>query len=149
MKISVIFGVGQMIFWCNFKRFKWFLFFKIYKFFLWIFIPQLIFICLLFGYMNILIFIKWNTDFTNKENPSSIISYMINMGIKFENIINDNPLWGKNSTWKFSKFIFIICIICVFIMFVPKRLILYYNNKKKQLNEEEQQKENNNNQKKI
>ncbi len=48
--------------------------------------------------MNILIFIKWNTDFTNKENPSSIISYMINMGIKFENIINDNPLWGKNST---------------------------------------------------
>ncbi len=64
------------------------------------------------------------------------------MGIKFGNI-NDNPLWGKIKKWNyqlenFHKFIFIVCIICVFIMFVPKSLILYYNNKKKQLNEEEQ-----------
>ena len=60
---------------------------------------------------------------------------MINMGIKFE-YINDNPLWGKklkNGSYQqenFHKFIFIVCLICVFIMFVPKPLILYYSNKK-------------------
>jgi V-type H+-transporting ATPase subunit a len=100
--------------------------------------------------MNILIFIKWNKDFTNIENPPSIITYMINIGIKFGSI-DDNPLWGKklkNGSYQqenFHKFIFIVCLICVFIMFVPKPLILYYSNKKKQLNEEQLNENNNNN----
>ena len=148
MKISVIFGVGQMIFGVILKGLNDF-YFSQYLNVVCEFFPQLIFICLLFGYMNILIFIKWNKDFKNIQNPPSIISYMINIGIKFGSI-DDNPLWGKKSKIggyqqeKFHKFIFIVCLICVFIMFVPKPLILYYNNKKKQLNEEPLNGNNNN-----
>ena len=148
MKISVIFGVGQMIFGVILKGLNDF-YFSQYLNVVCEFFPQLIFICLLFGYMNILIFIKWNKDFKNIQNPPSIISYMINIGIKFGSI-DDNPLWGKKSKIggyqqeNFHKFIFIVCLICVFIMFVPKPLILYYNNKKKQLNEEPLNGNNNN-----
>ena len=149
MKISVIFGVGQMIFGVFLKGVNDFYFSQYLNVFCEFF-PQLIFICFLFGYMNILIFIKWNKDFSNIENPPSIISYMINIGIKFGSI-DDNPLWGKklkNGSYQqenFHKFIFIVCLICVFIMFVPKPLILYYSNKKKQLNEEQLNGNNNNN----
>jgi len=37
----------------------------------------------MFGYMVILIIIKWNTDFTGKENDApSIITMLINMPLK-------------------------------------------------------------------
>lgn len=47
------------------------------------FIPQIILLWVLFGYMDILIIKKWLTDFTGKEhNAPSVITLMISMGLK-------------------------------------------------------------------
>merc|ERR1711988_1167247 len=64
MKISVIIGVSQMTFgillkWLNTIHFK-----KTGEFFA-VCIPELLFMCATFGYMNYLIFLKWSTDYTN------------------------------------------------------------------------------------
>ena len=46
------------------------------------FVPQIILLLVLFGYMDLLIFVKWLTDFTGIENRApSVISSMINMAL--------------------------------------------------------------------
>jgi V-type H+-transporting ATPase subunit a len=79
MKIAVILGVAQMAFGVclkamNAKHFK-----RRYDF-LYEFLPQFILLLSLFGYMDLLIIIKWltNYDFEGAE-PPSVITIMIDM----------------------------------------------------------------------
>ena len=47
------------------------------------FVPQIILLLVLFGYMDLMIFCKWLTDFTHREYMApSVISSMINMALK-------------------------------------------------------------------
>jgi V-type H+-transporting ATPase subunit a len=47
------------------------------------FIPQLIFLLCLFGFMDFMILMKWLTDWTGREHEApSIITQMINMFLK-------------------------------------------------------------------
>lgn len=79
MKLSVIFGVIQMLFGIVLKGFN------AYHFnapldLIFEFIPQLIFMCILFGYMIILIFIKWATDWSaDFSKAPSIISQLMSI----------------------------------------------------------------------
>lgn len=42
------------------------------------FVPQIIFLSILFGYMNVMIFIKWSTDWSNDTSKApSIISLLM------------------------------------------------------------------------
>jgi V-type H+-transporting ATPase subunit a len=51
--------------------------------FLFEFLPQIILLMVLFGYMDLLILAKWLTDFTGRENEApSVISTMIGMALK-------------------------------------------------------------------
>ena len=44
------------------------------------FVPQIILLLVLFGYMDLMIVCKWLTDFTNNENAApSVITMMIDM----------------------------------------------------------------------
>jgi len=46
--------------------------------FIFEFIPQIIFLSILFGYMNIMIFIKWSIDWSNNTSKApSIISLLM------------------------------------------------------------------------
>ena len=46
------------------------------------FVPQFILLIALFGYMDLIIFVKWLTNFWGKEGEApSIITFMINMGL--------------------------------------------------------------------
>ncbi len=54
------------------------LYFNLPMDFIFEFIPQIIFLSILFGYMNILIFIKWGTDWSNDSSKApSIISLLM------------------------------------------------------------------------
>jgi V-type H+-transporting ATPase subunit a len=81
MKISVILGVMQMSLGVCMKASN-----ALYRknkmdFFLE-FIPQIILLFVLFGYMDLMIICKWCTDFTNRENQApSVISMMIGMAL--------------------------------------------------------------------
>merc|ERR1711988_99660 len=64
MKISVILGVSQMTFGILLKWLNTIHFGKFGEFCA-VCIPELLFMCATFGYMNYLIFLKWSTDYTN------------------------------------------------------------------------------------
>ncbi len=79
MKLSVIFGVIQMTFGIVLKGVNAY-YFKAPFDLIFEFIPQLIFMCILFGYMIVMIFVKWATDWSqNTKAAPSIISQL--MGI--------------------------------------------------------------------
>ncbi|MCQ2820906.1 MAG: V-type ATPase subunit a family protein, partial [archaeon] len=138
MKFSVIFGIIQMILGILLKGLND-IHFGDWAAIIFEFIPQLIFMFILFGYMVFMIFLKWTKNYDN--NPSkapSLITLMINIVIK-SGSVEDTPLWGEydesSKTYtqeKFHNLIFIISIILIPIMMFPKPIIDYiiYNRKK-------------------
>lgn len=77
MKISVILGVLQMLFGIALKGMNA-VFFKQPMDLIFEFVPQFIFLSILFGYMNIMIFIKWATDWSKDTSKApSIISMLM------------------------------------------------------------------------
>ena len=100
---------------------------------------------LLFGYMDILIYIKWNNNYSNDtSNAPSIFQNMINLLIKLGSV-EDRPIWGKYKKNKkgkkiytqeiFHKIILIVCLVSLILMVIPKSIILYIKQKR---NEERQ-----------
>ncbi|XP_032596285.1 V-type proton ATPase 116 kDa subunit a1 isoform X3 [Drosophila grimshawi] len=126
MKISIIFGVLHMIFgvimsWHNHTYFRNRLS-LIYEF-----IPQLIFLVLLFFYMVLLMFIKWNRyeatnkfPFTEACAPSILITF-IDMVLFKESKAHDNcPVymyWGQ----QFFQTVFVVVALgCIPVMLLGK-----------------------------
>ena len=84
MKLAVIFGVAQMALGVCLKGMNSIYFGRSIDF-IFEFIPQIILLLALFGFMDLLIFIKWLTNYEEipNSNPPSIISSMINMCLNF------------------------------------------------------------------
>ena len=93
MKMAVLLGVAQMMLGIFMKGANC-LHFKMWVDFWFEFIPQVIFLACLFGYMDLLIVLKWLTDYTGRENVApSIIVQMINMFLN-GGVIDGSPLIG-------------------------------------------------------
>jgi len=96
MKTSVILGVAQMLLGISMKAFNA-IQFNSKTDFLFEFIPQIIMMSVLFGYMNLLIIIKWLTDYEMHENDApSIITTLINMPLK-GGLIQGSPFIGEGT----------------------------------------------------
>lgn len=81
MKISVILGVMQMSLGICMKALNA-SYFKNKLDFFFEFVPQIILMIVLFGYMDLLIICKWMTDFKGKEHMApSVITTMIDMAL--------------------------------------------------------------------
>ena len=165
MKISVILGVFQMVVGIVLKGFN-----AIhegeYSEFIFIFVPQLVMMLIMFGYMDLLIVVKWNTRYPCNFQAPDIKGYLMSIFLKggkipeFANItfnITDpecmyelniknegdqmSPTMRESLDWvllsdrktieKLHLAIFILFILLIIIMLVPKILIDYYGNKKK------------------
>ena len=139
MKCSVIIGVIQMTLGIILRGFNN-LYFGDYIGFVFEFIPQLIFMTLLFGYMIFLIFVKWSTDYSkNTANAPSIITILMNLALK-NGSVDGKPVWTTvKREEKMNQLFFIISLICVPIILLPKPLIKIYlnnlNNKNRELND--------------
>ena len=167
MKFSVIFGVFQMTLGIILNGLN-FIYEKNYLEYLCVFIPQLIFMLILFGYMDFLIFIKWSIDYEGKENQApDIKSYLMNIFLKFGELPQkpeENKEWillgSRGFTEKVHLSIFILSIICLLVMLIPriffsylkahekfrlKRLITLNNALKENMNENLLQSEDNDN----
>ena len=147
MKMSVIIGVLQMILGLLLKGLNG-IFFRDYVDFLFEFIPQLIFMCLLFGYMILMIYIKWGTDWSEDTSKApSIITQLLmiflNMGSTGPED-NKTPLYHRNDYSYQEKFQFnalIISVICIPIMLLIKPIIEYFklsNDKNENINNNEE-----------
>ena len=94
MKLSVIFGVIHMTFGIILKGINC-KFFKLKIDFYFVFIPQLIFMLATFGYMDLMIFYKWDQDWSRDTSRApSIINIMIQIPLK-PSLKIDPPLYGN------------------------------------------------------
>ena len=137
MKFSVIIGVFQMSMGIVLKGLN-----AIYDknlvdcFF--VFIPQLIFMLILFGYMDALIFLKWSVNYDNEEDTApDIKSYLMNIVLKFGELPPapaDGKDWkligDRNLFEKLHKGILILALVCLIIMLVPPIFLNFKKAKK-------------------
>lgn len=96
MKLSVILGVSHMTLGIILKGVNSRYFYNSVDFF-FEFIPQLILLTVTFGYMNLLIIIKWCTNYPDTSIAPSIISIMIDMMLGYGSV-NETPLIGDRAT---------------------------------------------------
>lgn len=127
MKFSIIIGVIQMIFGIILSGMNH-IHLGNYIDFVFEFIPQLIFMCVLFGYMLVMIYYKWLTDWSGDPSKApSIITIMINIFIK-NGSVGDKPIWHKDvfDQEQYHKYIILICICLIIVMLLPKPIIKYF-----------------------
>ena len=144
MKWSVIVGVFQMVIGIILRGLNN-LYFKDSLGFYFEFIPQIIFMLLLFGYMIILIFIKWVTDYSlDTSKAPSIITILMNLALKGGSV-EGKPVWGTIPTEeKVNKIFFYISLLCIPIILLIKPTIKIYQNQKEERENEENPEKNNN-----
>lgn len=138
MKLSVIIGVSQMLFGVILSLFNHIYHRKIINI-IGEFIPQVIFLLAIFGYMNFMIFFKW-LIYTDKESARapSILITMINM-FMFKMPAENDPAYLKEEMFQgqflLQKILIILALICVPIMLLTKPLFLLCKNKQKKKND--------------
>jgi V-type H+-transporting ATPase subunit a len=87
------------------------------------FLPQIILLFVLFGYMDMMIIAKWMTDFSGRESEApSIISNMIDMALNGGAIAPGTvAIIGSAGTQQgISIFFLLVALICVPTMLFPK-----------------------------
>ena len=141
MKFSVIFGVFQMLLGIFLKGLNA-LYESDYVELICIVIPQIVFMGLLFGYMDILIFVKWGTNYDEgkKHLAPDIKTYLINIILK-PGKLPDKPYDDWDRDWILMKdrsymkslhlAILILTIVSLIIMFIPKMFLNFGKAKKK------------------
>ena len=142
MKMSVIIGVLQMILGLFLKGING-IYFGDYIDFFFEFIPQLIFMCLLFGYMCLMIYIKWGTDWSDDPSKApSIISQLLMIFLNMGSTGPDNfktPLFHREDFHFQESFQFnalIISVICIPVMLLVKPTVEYFKLPKDELGAE-------------
>ena len=127
MKIAVIIAVIHMTLGVFVKGGNS-LYFKRYIEFFFEFIPQLIFMIGLFGYMDFLIVFKWLKPWDNHTIPGapSIITTMINLPLKLgktQDCCGGQPLWGTydhTSQNQIQLILLLVSLACVPLMLLVK-----------------------------
>ena len=159
MKISVILGVSQMSLGIVMKAFNALHFEKKLDFF-YEFIPQITLLLCLFGWMDLLIIVKWLTPWQGNESRApGIVSVMINMFLNFGAIDTDTTdalVFSPNVQETVSILLLIVAVCCIPTMLIVKPLIIFQKMRKErkelekddegylELNDKENQHENKN-----
>ena len=121
MKLSVILGVLHMILGILLKGLNS-IFIGDYVEFFFVFIPEIILMSILFGYMDVLILLKWNKLFVDSRKAPDIKGLMMDIFLKPMGKIDEkyDAIWGNhNKIQFFHSLILILSMICVSIMIIP------------------------------
>uniref|UniRef100_A0A8C5M6H3 V-type proton ATPase subunit a n=1 Tax=Leptobrachium leishanense TaxID=445787 RepID=A0A8C5M6H3_9ANUR len=123
MKMSIILGVAQMTFGVVLSVFNYMHFKKTYNVFL-VFIPELIFMVLIFGYLVFMIVYKW-LAWTVKDSRQapSVLLHFIHM-FMFATDERNKPLY--DSQFGVQVFLMVIVILAVPVLLLGKPLYLYW-----------------------
>jgi V-type H+-transporting ATPase subunit a len=124
MKISVVFGIAQMLLGIILKGSNAIHFGKPLDFF-FEFIPQLLFLGGLFGYMIIIIFVKWGTNWSFVgNNAPSVISFLIDLVLNMGDP-GPTPFYGDGSLQKrIALIVLALSLVCVPWMLIFEPLLL-------------------------
>ncbi len=135
MKMSVILGVMHMLFGIVLKGVNA-IHFRDWLDFFCGFIPQFIFMTILFGYMDILIYIKWATNWEIKgsNNAPSLINLMMNIFLKVGSVEGKPVFDGKYEGRYIQEWVHIGILISALIL-IPIMLFIkpYFEYKKSKI----------------
>ncbi|XP_071780811.1 V-type proton ATPase 116 kDa subunit a isoform X12 [Centroberyx gerrardi] len=122
MKMSVILGVIHMLFGVSLSLFNHLYFKKPLNIFLG-FIPEIVFMASLFGYLILLVLYKWTAydAFTSKDAPSLLIHF-INMCLFNYNDPTNKPLY--RGQMGIQVLLVLIALACVPCMLIVKTMVL-------------------------
>uniref|UniRef100_A0A3Q1FTF3 V-type proton ATPase subunit a n=1 Tax=Acanthochromis polyacanthus TaxID=80966 RepID=A0A3Q1FTF3_9TELE len=122
MKMSVILGVIHMLFGVSLSLFNHLYFKKPLNIFLG-FIPEIVFMSSLFGYLVLLVFYKWTAydAFTSREAPSLLIHF-INMCLFNYGDPTNKPLY--RGQMGIQVLLVLIALACVPCMLIVKTMVL-------------------------
>jgi V-type H+-transporting ATPase subunit a len=126
MKLSVIFGVSQMSLGIFMKATNA-LYFKEKLDFYFEFIPQILLLWSIFGYMITLIIVKWLTLYQDTSIAPSIIGYMIEMFLNFGSISGDAIIHSNGLNEALHVFLLLLAFCCVPAMLIAKPCIIFKN----------------------
>lgn len=92
------------------------------------FVPQIIFLVGLFGYMDFLIVFKWLKTWTKDtiEHSPSIISTMMGLGLKLGATDVNGNMWGESQNTSqdtIQLIILLFAVLCIPVMLLPKPII--------------------------
>ncbi|XP_072176712.1 V-type proton ATPase 116 kDa subunit a 1-like [Diadema setosum] len=126
MKLSVILGISQMTFGVTLSLFNHRYFKKSVN--IWCeFLPQMIFMLSIFGYLVVLIFAKWLMfDVWNMHDAPSLILTLINMGL----LGKPDPVMFKGQV-PLQQFLILLAFACIPWMLMIKPFILRAQHNKK------------------
>lgn len=94
------------------------------------FIPQFVLLLVTFGYMDLLIILKWLTYYQNTANAPSIVAFMIDMMLSGGDV-KQTPLVGNRDTHRIVNIIILtVALLCVPTMLLVKPIILTQEIKK-------------------
>ena len=127
MKTAVIFGVSHMLLGIVVKGMNAAFFGRWAEFF-FEFVPQLVLMLAMFGYMDMLIVIKWLTDYSGEEGAApSIIQLMIGMFLNGGALPEGTkPLFGGPKTQQTVSFTLVIVIlVCIPVMLFVKPFCIH------------------------
>jgi V-type H+-transporting ATPase subunit a len=123
MKMAVIFGVAHMSL-AIFQKGLNALHHKNYIDFFNEFLPQIVLLLALFGYMDVIIIAKWLTDYSGKEHEApSIIATMVGIFLNGGEI-NGREFFPQNK--KIHQALLLIIFVCVPWMLLVKPIILWF-----------------------
>ena len=127
MKVAVIFGVAHMILGIFLKGTNAFYYGNAIDF-LFEFIPQIVLMIALFGFMDYLIVLKWLTDFTNDTSAApSIITVTIDMAMNMgkPSIAGWDPIiTPQEKQTKVMNILLMIIMSCIPLMLCVKPIYL-------------------------
>ncbi|XP_074863497.1 V-type proton ATPase 116 kDa subunit a 4 isoform X2 [Carettochelys insculpta] len=130
MKMSVILGITQMVFGVILSLFNHIYFKKTINIILQ-FIPEMIFILCLFGYLVVMIIFKWcQYDVQRSQQAPSILIHFISMFLFSYNDPTNRPLYAHQE--EIQSFLVIFALIAVPWMLLFKPFILRANHQKAQ-----------------
>jgi hypothetical protein len=147
MKMSIILGVVHMSLGVFMHLLNGIKFRKWYNVFCE-FVPQLVFLWAMFGYLVILIFYKWFQDYGYYEMPlnitecgiaagtgripPSLITIMISMALPVFNPITCEQEYGLFGPWMHTlqTALILICLICIPWMLAVKPILLWNDNRR-------------------
>ncbi|CAI5762892.1 V-type proton ATPase 116 kDa subunit a isoform X1 [Podarcis lilfordi] len=128
MKMSVILGIVHMSFGVCLGIFNYIHFKNYYKILL-VFVPEIIFLLGLFGYLVILIFYKWLAyDVSDSQSAPSILIHFINM-FMFSNDADNVPLFNHQGL--VQTVLVVVALACVPVLLLGTPLYLWSQHRQK------------------
>lgn len=139
MKVSIIFGVAHMIFGVCMNVVNM-MYFKKYASLILEFLPQLLFLLLLFFYMTVLMFIKWILYEASAEDPgrrpgcapSVLITFINMMLFKDATVPKDCSQYMFEGQDILQLILLLSALLCIPVMLFGKPLFILFSKRKSQ-----------------